>query len=193
MAARIRCPRLPASGSGDHVIALFNATATPEREAHGAFLSAAAEHLPGQPARCSRWWTRAPSTPAGAATRHAPRNGAAPGANCAVNSSVPCAFADLAAAGADLASAAAPLADAESGNRSGACRGDPMSGAAGAIALSLISHTNAGKTTLARTLLGRDVGEVRDAPHVTTEATPYPLIETPARRRAGALGHPRLR
>jgi hypothetical protein len=54
-----------------------------------------------------------------------------------------------------------------------------MSGAAGAIALSLISHTNAGKTTLARTLLGRDVGEVRDAPHVTTEATPYPLIETP--------------
>ncbi|EXI65055.1 MAG: putative GTPase [Candidatus Accumulibacter adjunctus] len=47
-----------------------------------------------------------------------------------------------------------------------------------AIALSLISHTNAGKTTLARTLLGRDVGEVRDAAHVTTEATPYPLIDT---------------
>ena len=38
---------------------------------------------------------------------------------------------------------------------------------AATIALSLISHTNAGKTTLARTLLGRDVGEVRDAPHVT--------------------------
>lgn len=48
-----------------------------------------------------------------------------------------------------------------------------------AIALSLISHTNAGKTTLARTLLGRDVGEVRDAPHVTTEATPFPLVQTP--------------
>ncbi len=46
------------------------------------------------------------------------------------------------------------------------------------IALSLISHTNAGKTTLARTLLGRDVGEVRDAPHVTTDATSWPLIET---------------
>src|SRR6185369_9912826 len=46
------------------------------------------------------------------------------------------------------------------------------------IALSLISHTNAGKTTLARTLLGRDVGEVRDAPNVTTEATAYPLITT---------------
>jgi hypothetical protein len=46
------------------------------------------------------------------------------------------------------------------------------------VALSLISHTNAGKTTLARTLLARDVGEVRDAPHVTTEATAYPLIET---------------
>ena len=49
----------------------------------------------------------------------------------------------------------------------------------GNIALSLVSHTNAGKTTLARTLLGRDVGEVRDAPHVTHEATAYPLIGTP--------------
>jgi predicted GTPase len=47
------------------------------------------------------------------------------------------------------------------------------------IALSLISHTNAGKTTLARTLLGRDVGVVRDGQHVTQEATPYPLMETP--------------
>jgi hypothetical protein len=50
--------------------------------------------------------------------------------------------------------------------------------AAGTIALSLISHTNAGKTTLARTLLSRSVGEVRDAPHVTTDATSYPLITT---------------
>ena len=48
-----------------------------------------------------------------------------------------------------------------------------------AIALSLISHTNAGKTTLARTLLGRDVGEIRDAPNVTQEATPHPMIDTP--------------
>jgi len=47
------------------------------------------------------------------------------------------------------------------------------------IALSLISHTNAGKTTLARTLVGRDVGEVRDAQHVTQEASSYRLIETP--------------
>ena len=47
------------------------------------------------------------------------------------------------------------------------------------IALSLISHTNAGKTTLARTLLGRDVGVVHDGQHVTQEATPYPLVETP--------------
>jgi hypothetical protein len=47
------------------------------------------------------------------------------------------------------------------------------------ITLSLVSHTNAGKTTLARTLLARDVGEVRDAPHVTTEATAYPLVATP--------------
>ena len=50
---------------------------------------------------------------------------------------------------------------------------------ANAIALFLISHTNAGKTTLARTLLSQSVGEVRDAPHVTTDATAYSLIDTP--------------
>ena len=47
------------------------------------------------------------------------------------------------------------------------------------IALSLVSHTNAGKTTLARTLLGRDVGTVRDAPHVTEFADVFTLMETP--------------
>ena len=54
-----------------------------------------------------------------------------------------------------------------------------MTGAPATIALSLISHTNAGKTTLARTLLRRDIGEVRDAPHTTSEPTRYPLIESP--------------
>jgi GTPase Era involved in 16S rRNA processing len=47
-----------------------------------------------------------------------------------------------------------------------------------AISLSLISHTNAGKTTLARTLLARDVGEVRDAPHVTEFSEDYPLVRS---------------
>lgn len=47
-----------------------------------------------------------------------------------------------------------------------------------AVSLSLISHTNAGKTTLARTLLSESVGEVRDAAHVTLEATSYLLIDT---------------
>lgn len=46
------------------------------------------------------------------------------------------------------------------------------------INLSLISHTNAGKTTLARTLLGCDIGEVRDAPHVTDLAQAYPMLST---------------
>jgi hypothetical protein len=46
------------------------------------------------------------------------------------------------------------------------------------IHLALISHTNAGKTTLARTLLARDIGEVRDAPHVTDISEAYTLIET---------------
>jgi hypothetical protein len=47
-----------------------------------------------------------------------------------------------------------------------------------ALRLSLVSHTNAGKTTLARTLLGRDIGEVRDAPHVTDLAESHTLLAT---------------
>ncbi|MEO7245379.1 MAG: GTPase domain-containing protein, partial [Rubrivivax sp.] len=50
---------------------------------------------------------------------------------------------------------------------------------AGRVDLALVSHTNAGKTTLARTLLARDVGEVRDAPHVTEFADEHLLVETP--------------
>ena len=44
------------------------------------------------------------------------------------------------------------------------------------INLSLVSHTNIGKTTLARTLLGRDIGEVADRPHVTETTDDYVLI-----------------
>jgi len=47
------------------------------------------------------------------------------------------------------------------------------------ISLSLVSHTNVGKTTLARTLLGRDVGQVRDEAHVTETVDAEPLIDTP--------------
>lgn len=47
------------------------------------------------------------------------------------------------------------------------------------LSLALVSHTNIGKTTLARTLLGRDVGEVRDAPHVTEFADAHVLVSTP--------------
>ena len=44
------------------------------------------------------------------------------------------------------------------------------------INLSLVSHTNVGKTTLARTLLGRDIGEVGDRSHVTIEPEDYVLL-----------------
>ena len=47
------------------------------------------------------------------------------------------------------------------------------------IQLVLVSHTNAGKTTLARTLAGVDLGEVRDAPHVTTQSDPHTLWAGP--------------
>lgn len=46
------------------------------------------------------------------------------------------------------------------------------------IQFALISHTNNGKTTLARTLVGIDVGEVRDAAHVTVFAESHTLLAT---------------
>ena len=46
------------------------------------------------------------------------------------------------------------------------------------LTLSLISHTNVGKTTLARTLLRQDVGDAHDGPHVTDSSSAYTLIET---------------
>lgn len=52
--------------------------------------------------------------------------------------------------------------------------------AAASLSLSLVAHTNVGKTTLARTLLRRDIGEVRDEAHVTREAEPHTLIESAA-------------
>lgn len=57
---------------------------------------------------------------------------------------------------------------------------EPIMAGGNTVNLSLISHTNAGKTTLARTLLGRDVGEVRDAAHVTDVATGYVLVQAGA-------------
>ncbi|MGH8019720.1 MAG: DUF3482 domain-containing protein [Opitutaceae bacterium] len=44
------------------------------------------------------------------------------------------------------------------------------------ITLTIAGHTNAGKTALARTLLCRDIGEVRDAPHVTHEVETHEWI-----------------
>jgi GTPase Era involved in 16S rRNA processing len=46
------------------------------------------------------------------------------------------------------------------------------------IALSLVSHTNVGKTTLARTMLRRDVGTVFDQAHVTEVNEAHTLVET---------------
>ena len=47
------------------------------------------------------------------------------------------------------------------------------------LSLSLVSHTNVGKTTLARTLLGRDIGIVRDEAHVTEAAEAHTIVQTP--------------
>jgi hypothetical protein len=50
---------------------------------------------------------------------------------------------------------------------------------AAVVNLSLVSHTNVGKTSLMRTLLRRDIGEVADRPHVTEASEAHALIETP--------------
>ncbi|GAB2486347.1 hypothetical protein GCM10027082_41650 [Comamonas humi] len=52
---------------------------------------------------------------------------------------------------------------------------DPPPGADTSIAWCLLSHTNIGKTTLARTLLADDVGEIQDAAHVTSQSQRYLL------------------
>ena len=44
------------------------------------------------------------------------------------------------------------------------------------IHLSLVSHTNIGKTTLARTLLSRDIGTIADRAHVTETTDDYVLV-----------------
>src|SRR5437773_11411032 len=62
--------------------------------------------------------------------------------------------------------------------RLGAMELNDTAGALQTVNLSLISHTSAGKTTLARTLLRQDVGEVRDEPHVTELSEVYTMLET---------------
>jgi hypothetical protein len=63
-----------------------------------------------------------------------------------------------------------------------------VSEAVDVLSISLISHTNVGKTTLARTLLRRDVGEVLDQAHVTEESEPFVLLEVPPPGDGGPAG-----
>lgn len=53
-----------------------------------------------------------------------------------------------------------------------------MSASGTSIGVGLISHTNAGKTTLARTLLRSDIGEIGDRAHVTDVSERHVLIES---------------
>ena len=53
------------------------------------------------------------------------------------------------------------------------------------VTLSLISHTNVGKTTLARTLLRKDVGDALDQPHVTVSNDAYTMLSIPGEGEQG--------
>ena len=48
------------------------------------------------------------------------------------------------------------------------------------VSLTVAAHTNVGKTTLVRTLLKRDIGEVADRAHVTEAADRHTLLDTAA-------------
>ncbi|MDA8020144.1 MAG: DUF3482 domain-containing protein [Thermoanaerobaculia bacterium] len=72
-----------------------------------------------------------------------------------------------------------PEADLSVDNVLGADRTDGKSEQV-SVTLSLVSHTNVGKTTLARTLLRKDVGEVLDQAHVTEEAEVFELVSAEA-------------
>ncbi len=50
------------------------------------------------------------------------------------------------------------------------------------LTLALVAHTNVGKTTLARTLLRRDVGQVLDQAHVTRTSEAFEVARTDAAR-----------
>ena len=54
-----------------------------------------------------------------------------------------------------------------------------MSAPPASIDLSIVAHTNVGKTTLMRTLTRRDIGQVADRAHVTEESEGHVLVETP--------------
>ena len=55
-----------------------------------------------------------------------------------------------------------------------------MSDSVTTVSLALLSHTNVGKTTLARTLLRRDIGAVMDRAHVTEVAESHVLMRSSA-------------
>jgi len=60
------------------------------------------------------------------------------------------------------------------------------------LTLALVGHTNVGKTTLARTLLQRDVGEVLDRGHVTTTTERHEWLRSDAGDTLALLDTPGL-
>jgi hypothetical protein len=97
------------TGAGTTLVALFNATATPEREVHGAFLSALARHGAGAEAVLamvdeSTWMSRWGSEPARTTARRAAWQ------QVAGEAGVPAIFVDLSAP--DLAATEQALDDA---------------------------------------------------------------------------------
>ena len=150
-------------------VALFNLASTPEHENHGAFLDAL-RPVAG-PRLIALVDEAAYKRRLGGRAGRARSNGRAPrrmgGVRCGPRRG-------HGIRGPDRAGSRAT----GTRRRAGARR-RPMTSAASTVEIALVSHTNAGKTTLARTLLGRDIGEVRDAPHVTDLTESHTLLTSP--------------
>lgn len=166
---------LPASavpGTGATLaVALFSLAATPKTRTTAASSAPSPTGCP--PARpWPPWWTKAASWPALAASPSARKNAAGPGPACS-----------KARRRSRLRPSwtppppAWPTASPASSTPLPA-RKPPGILQPATIQLSLVSHTNTGKTTLARSLIGRDVGEIRDEAHVTALAECHRLIDT---------------
>jgi hypothetical protein len=184
---------MPAGTS--HAIALFDLSATPESENQAGSSFVSRRPCPPAPRSrsCSTSRSSRVASPASASGCAAPRGLAAVG-RCARQHAAPSGARGPAAAMRRRAWRGVRRAERGRGVAMNVPRVDgapapaptdglPHRSPDADIALSLVSHTNAGKTTLARTLLREDVGEVRDAPHVTEFAEVRTMIATPGGER----------
>ena len=167
------------------MLAVFNAATTPEQENHGRFLDA----LGVRPTRRWRSWSALEPSRDASGRRPEPaidcRNAVTPWQAFAADRELAAVCIDVSTPPSSDGARPSFYQHSDERHDPRPPRPHPPS------SWILVSHTNSGKTTLARTLLGRDIGVVRDAPHVTEIAEVHRLLESP-RGTSCAWGYPRI-